>query len=904
MQPTHLATEAPLTKLAISHHLVTVSPTTPLVEALPLLNQTQTSCLFVVKDDRLLGTFSHRDVLQLISFGADLAESNMAEVMTPPAVALSESDFQDKFRALSLFWRRQVRYLPVLDAQGCLVGVVTPMSICQALQPINLLQARRVAEVMSTNVIHVPKTTSLITLVQLMVKHQVSCIVITEPGSELESKDLLLPIGTITEQDVVQLLSQKLDWQHAQAQEVMNWLTFSLSSYNSLWVAHQEMQRQNVQQLVVCGKHKELLGMITLGSMLRSLDPTETYGVIHTLQQSVRRLEAEKVELLRNRNAELEKQVQERTAQLEQQAERDRLLATTSLHIRQSLNLEEISNTTASQVRQFLQTDRVLIYRFDPTDWSSTVVIESTDSRWSSQLGKVVHNLCVGESCIQLYQEGRVQAIENVHTSALSQHYIDSLVETQVTAELVVPILQGEKLWGLLVAQHCEQPRQWQQTEIELVNRLSTQVGIAIQQSELYQQLQTELAERKQAEVALQKANEELEGKVEERTISWRLANEQLMAEIVERNRAEKALRESEEKFRNLVEQTSDWVWEVDENAAYTYVNPKVQEILGYEPAEILGKVTTDFMTTDEAKRFSTVTGYYLVNQEPFTQLEKTLLHKDGHPIIFESSGSPMWDQQGKLQGYRGITRDITERKRVEHEIRKALTKEKELNELKSRFVSMASHEFRTPLTTIMASAEALEHYSHKWSEEKKLCYLQRVQTTVKHMTRLLNDVLIIGKAEAGKLEFNPVPLDLKEFCQELVEELQLTTGANHTLNFVSQGSYADACMDEKLLRHILSNLLSNAIKYSPEGGNVYFSLSCHQGIATFQIQDEGIGIPPEDQQRLFESFHRAKNVGNIPGTGLGLAIVKRSVMAHNGKISVSSEMKKGTTFTVILPLN
>jgi PAS domain S-box-containing protein len=286
----------------------------------------------------------------------------------------------------------------------------------------------------------------------------------------------------------------------------------------------------------------------------------------------------------------------------------------------------------------------------------------------------------------------------------------------------------------------------------------------------------------------------------------------------------------------------------------------------------------------------------------------------------------------------------MVQRKQAEGEIRNALVREKELTELKSRFIAMASHEFRTPLTTILSSSELLEHYQHKWTEEKKRTHLHRIQASVKHMTRLLNDVLIIGKADAGRLEFNPAPLDLENFCRNLVEELQLNDTKQHSITFqvgnrkwrvgtgettnssqasgfdsmpfsptvhsLAQQSGADSplptklpCMDEKLLRQILENLLSNAIKYSPAGSTVEFTLNCVSNQAVFQIRDRGIGIPLEDQQQLFETFHRASNVGTVAGTGLGLAIVKRCVDIHQGQIVMESEIGVGTTFTVTLPI-
>ncbi|MEM8778513.1 MAG: ATP-binding protein [Cyanobacteria bacterium P01_G01_bin.49] len=247
------------------------------------------------------------------------------------------------------------------------------------------------------------------------------------------------------------------------------------------------------------------------------------------------------------------------------------------------------------------------------------------------------------------------------------------------------------------------------------------------------------------------------------------------------------------------------------------------------------------------------------------------------------------------------IVRDITKRKQVEQDMLNALEKERELNDLKSRFVTMTSHEFRTPLATILSSAELLQHYSHKWSEEKNLSHLQRIQSGVKRMTELLNDVLILGKAEAGKLEFNPTKINLAQVCGELVEEMQLTT-STHTIAFHPANSCATASIDLKLLRHILINLLSNAIKYSPQSDRVEFEVLCDCSSAIFRIRDQGIGISALEKGQLYNSFYRGGNVASIPGTGLGMTIVKKSVELHGGTIEVESEVNVGSTFTVTLP--
>lgn len=251
----------------------------------------------------------------------------------------------------------------------------------------------------------------------------------------------------------------------------------------------------------------------------------------------------------------------------------------------------------------------------------------------------------------------------------------------------------------------------------------------------------------------------------------------------------------------------------------------------------------------------------------------------------------------------------INESKQLEESLQQALDKEKELNELKNSFISMTSHEFRTPLSTILSSSELLENYRNKWDEEKQLKHFNRIKTAVKHMNNLLNDVLFFGKFEAEEVNGNPANLDLVEFSRQLVEDVlinqrnQPIERPNITINFITKNTTLSSKIDEKTLGHILNNLLSNAIKYSLPGTSVNFTIYSQNKRAIFEIEDEGIGIPSEDLPSLFDSFYRCKNVGNIQGTGLGLSIVKKCVDMLKGEISVTSEVEVGTKFTVSIPL-
>jgi len=260
-------------------------------------------------------------------------------------------------------------------------------------------------------------------------------------------------------------------------------------------------------------------------------------------------------------------------------------------------------------------------------------------------------------------------------------------------------------------------------------------------------------------------------------------------------------------------------------------------------------------------------------------------------------------DAGGRALRMTGVNVDIDDRKRAEAELLAAVQREKELSEMKSKFVSTASHEFRTPLATMLSSAELLEHYSESLSPAEKLNLLQTIQVSAKRMSEMIDDVLTLGRAESGVLKLNLGPTNLRELCGTVVSEFRIAQGSQHVITLDDRFDRLEAYMDERLLRHILNNLLSNAVKYSPPGSEVTFSLARREEQAAIEIQDRGIGIPLEDQPRMFESFHRASNVENRPGTGLGLAIVKKAVELHGGEISLSSAVGSGTRFTVMLPL-
>jgi signal transduction histidine kinase len=247
------------------------------------------------------------------------------------------------------------------------------------------------------------------------------------------------------------------------------------------------------------------------------------------------------------------------------------------------------------------------------------------------------------------------------------------------------------------------------------------------------------------------------------------------------------------------------------------------------------------------------------------------------------------------------LYRQLQQRQRAEA-AQQLLVQEKELSELKLQLFSMVSHEFRTPLSLIMGSSQLLETSLKDKVEPSRLKSVYRIQSAAKVMTQLLNDILMISRADAGALEFNPKSIEIQTFCLNLIEDFQVSSVCQQTLVFTQQGDRTHAIVDEKLLYSILSNLLSNAAKFSPPDSIIRITLNSQTEALIFQIQDQGVGILESDLPHLCEPFNRGKNVMGIKGTGLGLAVVQRCVALHQGSLTLSSHDSGDTTVTVTIP--
>ena len=361
-------------------------------------------------------------------------------------------------------------------------------------------------------------------------------------------------------------------------------------------------------------------------------------------------------------------------------------------------------------------------------------------------------------------------------------------------------------------------------------------------------------------------------------------------------------LRENHERTQIILNGVPSAIITLNPHGLVESVNPAAVAIFGYPTSDsMVGLRLSDLVDYEELPAVTQKKLETLIDQEMQAK------RNDGSrfPITFSL-------RQITIDPYDVmicIVQDISERKLVEAErlekerLRIELEKERELRDLKDRFITMMSHELRTPLASIMLSGDMLKHYGERSTQEEKQMYLDNINTQVEQLTDLIQDVLMVSRAEGQRALFIPEALELVPHCHEIMREFELTYHETHRFIFSSENEQLVAMADPKLIRSILNNLLSNAVKYSPDGGEIHLRMRKSDKQAVIEIIDHGIGIPADDQARLFEPFHRGSNVNKLPGTGLGLSITRQALDLHNGTLHIESIEGQGTTVRVTIPL-
>jgi PAS domain S-box-containing protein len=369
----------------------------------------------------------------------------------------------------------------------------------------------------------------------------------------------------------------------------------------------------------------------------------------------------------------------------------------------------------------------------------------------------------------------------------------------------------------------------------------------------------------------------------------------------IERKRAQIALAESETRFSVAFQASPVFISILRmSDGRYVLANDALVNWLGCPREEVLGRASAEFGLWENAEeRDVALNDMRTVGS--IRQREVGWFNRRGERLTILLSAETI--KLNDTPHILSFAQDITQRKRAEGELLKTLEREKELNQLKSNFVSMVSHEFRTPLAIIQSSAELLREFFQRMQPAERDEQLESITGNTRRMAGMMEEILILSRLDAGKLNFQPTALDFNNFCRRVIDEVLSATSRRCPIELSPALPLPLARADERLLEHILTNLLSNAVKYSEPGVCVRFAIERESTEAVCVIRDEGIGISESDQQMLFTAFHRGANVGSRAGTGLGLLLVKRCVELHQGKVRIASKVGQGTTVTVRLPV-
>ena len=558
--------------------------------------------------------------------------------------------------------------------------------------------------------------------------------------------------------------------------------------------------------------------------------------------------------------------------QLQERIDRERVIAQISQKVSRSLDLDEILHTTVTEVRQFLQTDRVIVFQVDPDDNDNgRVVAESVGADWRSILSKLIYDPCFVESYVDPQLQGRVSVNADIYDDSIDPCYVKLLEGLQVRANLVVPILHDNHFWGVLIAHHCAAPRQWKLLEIDLLQQLSIQVSIAIRQAELYQQVKNELAERK---------------------------------------RTEEVLRQSEEFRKQVLESSRDCIKVLDIDAQILYINAGGLCLL--EIDDLTPYLNTNWVNfwQDESRQ-KVEAAIAVAKSKQTSRFRGFCLTAKGTPKWWDVIVTPILDKEGQVSQLLATSRDITDRVQIEHDRelilqhkQAALAESERINHIKDEFLTVLSHELRSPLNPILGWTQLLQ--TRRLDETKTIAALEIIERNVKTQCRLIDDLLDMARVLRGKLSLNAAPVNLLGLIKSAIDTVQTAAIAKSIQINPVLWDIGQVSGDNVRLQQIVWNLLTNAVKFTPSGGRIDIRLEQIDNQAQITIIDTGKGISLDFLPHIFESFRQedASVTRKHGGLGLGMAIVYQLVKAHGGTVTADSPGEgKGATFTVRLPL-
>ena len=597
--------------------------------------------------------------------------------------------------------------------------------------------------------------------------------------------------------------------------------------------------------------------------------------------------------------------------QLQQTVERERLVRVITERIRQSLDLDEILTTTVTQVRQVLQTDRVILFKLEP-DGSGNIIQEAVGANWQRILGQTIVDPCFQAETLQRYLGGQERAITDIDDGNLESCYANFLRQFNIRATLIVPIIQTDVLWGLLIAHQCNQPRQWSEAEIQLLKQLADQVAIALQQSQLYQQLQ--------------QLNVSLEQQVQQRTsaLQQALEFESLLQRIADKVREtldeEQVIHAAVEELARILhtngcgigifdlDQETSTICYARLDAGVPSIHDRVfhfsnypelyQQLLRGEPFQFCGTFDQSYPTPSTQAKGTLLVSPLVDNRGALGEL---WLYRTGESIFAGTEVRLV--QQVANQCAIGIRQSrLYQASQVQVE---AL---EQLHQMKDDFLSTVSHELRSPMTNIKMAIQMVELrlQQQQVNDNRLTTYLQILESACSQELALINDLLDLQRLEAGMQPLELESVDLNHWLPSIAEPFKARALEQHQqLTLALPLNLPTITTDLASFKRIVTELLHNACKYTPPAEKITVTVQIQNTILQIQVCNSGVELPPEELPRLFEKFYRVAGSDRWKhgGTGLGLALVKRLVEHLHGSIAVEN-VGGWICFTVQLPVS
>jgi PAS domain S-box-containing protein len=627
---------------------------------------------------------------------------------------------------------------------------------------------------------------------------------------------------------------------------------------------------------------------------------------------------------------------------IRQQIEKETLLRQITQHIRETLDLQTIFETACQDIRQFIQSDRVGIFRFylESGFDDGAFVAESVKEGLSSVLSIPIHDHCFGADYAQRYTQGHFQAVNDVLQSDLQDCHKAVLTQFQIRANLVIPLLIGEELWGLLCIHTCDAPRIWQPDEIDLIQQIAGQLAIAIQQGDLYNQIHTELIARHLAEekILLELRRKQLLGEIiqsvrDSLDITEILVNvTQKTLEILHCDRVivfqlfpdgkskivEESVSDQFASLKNL--HLEDEVWNQEVLDCYWQGIPRiVPDVMNDRWTDCLVEYSTQGQIQSKIvapilQEVRNQEDHRWVSSDKKDRLWGVLVvHSCGEKRVWQDEEAEIVQQIADKLAIAIQQADLFKRLQQKQEkltqTNEALALSNEdlarATRLKDEFLANMSHELRTPLTAILGMSEALQENTFGEINPGQEKAIKLIEKSGNHLLSLINDILDLSKIEAGKFELKLASTSIQNLCENsIIFVRQMAFTKNIELQTHIAENIDPIRVDELRIRQSLINLLSNAIKFTPPSGKVILSVELEEKEILFSVTDTGIGISSNDLNKLFQPFIQIDSSLNrqYAGTGLGLVLVERIITKHGGRVAVTSRVGEGSCFTLRLP--